>query len=340
MMNRVAAASVGLCAALYIAISAFCLADFGSSVLPNLLLNYRFQSRDENDNIPSPRDSTMQVATAAMAVAVILAYPLNIFPARVTLIGLLDQQKGSGAYGCYPPETDNATTNGVDDDNNDDVGTTTNTTLANGKRGRANANLTQALLQDLAEERAETAARGPGGDENHNDGDYCGDGPANTTTTTANGGPRVTSTNGHHHYSNGHHHYSNGNGVAPPSPPTTSLTTPPFHWQQHVVVTLFLTGTSLALALIIPDIKVLFGLLGGTASSIIGFCIPGLLGLQLSKDLLNDHHGNNDDTGTTTVETARRTRIVSWCLLVGGALVGAVTTVATIYEIALTHRRP
>jgi amino acid permease len=118
---------------------------------------------------------------------------------------------------------------------------------------------------------------------------------------------------------------------------------PPFHWQQHVVVTLFLTGTSLALALIIPDIKVLFGLLGGTASSIIGFCIPGLLGLQLSKDLLllNDHHGDDDDnTGATAAETARRTRVVSWCLLVGGALVGAVTTVATIYEIALTHRRP
>jgi amino acid permease len=84
MMSGVAAASVGLCAVLYSSISIFVLFDFGSSVLPNLLLNYRV-----HDTAPQ---GIMQVATAAMAIAVVLAYPLNIFPARVTLIGLLDQQ--------------------------------------------------------------------------------------------------------------------------------------------------------------------------------------------------------------------------------------------------------
>jgi amino acid permease len=281
MMSGVAAASVGLCAALYTSVSVFVLADFGSSVLPNMLLNYRV-----HDTAPQ---GIMQVATAAMAIAVILAYPLNIFPARVALIGLLDQRQPQPP----PQETGRPV-----------VVRRATTTSSTNSGFLPNDNLTQALLEDLVEEQRTTSSAAADDD-----------------------GAAAVGTNG-----------DSTALLVPPSVPavtsstTTTITTAPppipFNRQQHVVVTLFLTGTSLALALIIPDIKVMFGLLGGTASSLIGFCVPGRLGLQLAHDI-------QQETG----ETPWTTLIISWCLFVGGAIVGVVTTVATIYELVVVHQQ-
>jgi amino acid permease len=93
-----------------------------------------------------------------------------------------------------------------------------------------------------------------------------------------------------------------------------------FNLQLHIISTVFLTGSVLLMALVLPNISVVFGLLGGTASSILGFCVPGLLGIRLSQDLQNE-----------TGERHRRMMITSWLLLSGGVAVGILTTGVTIY---------
>ena len=92
--------------------------------------------------------------------------------------------------------------------------------------------------------------------------------------------------------------------------------------QLHVTTTLFLTGMALGLALVLPNISVVFGLLGGTASSMIGFCVPGLLGLQMCQDI-------RAETGERQLGTV----IVSWLLLGGGVAAGIFTTIITAYNI-------
>jgi amino acid permease len=93
-----------------------------------------------------------------------------------------------------------------------------------------------------------------------------------------------------------------------------------WHPIRHVFLTLLLAGMALALALVVPDISVVFGLLGGTTSSMLGFCIPGMLGLKLSRD--------TDDASL---------RPISWTLLIGGLVVGLLTTGVTIYQIFGVH---
>ena len=78
---------------------------------------------------------------------------------------------------------------------------------------------------------------------------------------------------------------------------------------QHALMTLVLAGMSLGMALVIPNISVVFGLLGGTTSSILGFVVPGLLGLQLDKR-----------------------RVGAWVLVVCGSIIGVLATVVTVYS--------
>ena len=82
-----------------------------------------------------------------------------------------------------------------------------------------------------------------------------------------------------------------------------------FHFFQHLAVTLLLAGTALGFALVIPNISVVFGLLGGTTSSLLGFIVPGLLGLQLD-----------------------RTRTSCWVLVICGSIIAVLTTTVTVYS--------
>ena len=54
---------------------------------------------------------------------------------------------------------------------------------------------------------------------------------------------------------------------------------------------------------------VVFGLLGGTTSSLLGFVVPGLLGLEMDKN-----------------------RVSAWILVIFGSIIGVLTTGATIYS--------
>lgn len=82
-----------------------------------------------------------------------------------------------------------------------------------------------------------------------------------------------------------------------------------FHCAQHTSLTLLLAGMALGLALVVPNISVVFGLLGGTTSSLLGFVVPGLLGLERDKK-----------------------RISAWVLVIFGGLIGVLTTGATIHS--------
>ena len=182
--------AVFLCFILYSSVGVFSLLDFGDAIDANILLNYH------------PQDSFLtQAAFGGMAVAVICAFPVNIFPARVTLEGFLAQWRATDVL--------------------------------------TNIDLVEPLLN----------------------------------------GP--------------HEHHT-------PSP-----------WVEHVLLTLLLTGTSLLLALILPDISIVFGVLGGVPSSLIGFVLPGMLGILM---------------GETTK---------GYILVIGGSLIGIATTCVTICSVML-----
>jgi len=276
LMRRVTITAVCICALLYSSVSTIALADFGPDVRPNMLSNYHNAGQ------------IMQVATAAMAFAVVMAFPLNIFPARVTLIGLLEKgaPARSSSSGDLLPTV----------------------MIAGGGSGAAiDENLTEALLPE--------------------------DGTEKDAQDTSAGGAK-TETNGHDRYQdtvtaaagaegeNEHH-------IAPLQLQQEAGTTASssggeenFNLQLHVATTLFLTGMALGLALVLPNISVVFGLLGGTASSMIGFCVPGLLGLQMCQDI-------RAETGERQLGTV----IVSWLLLGGGVAAGIFTTIITAYNI-------
>jgi hypothetical protein len=91
---------------------------------------------------------------------------------------------------------------------------------------------------------------------------------------------------------------------------------PEFHPFQHASITLLLAGLALGMALVIPNISVVFGLLGGTTSSLLGFIVPGLLGLKMDRKSVN-----------------------AWILVVAGTTIGFLTTGVTIYTTFHTSKK-
>ncbi|GAX22165.1 solute carrier family 38 (sodium-coupled neutral amino acid transporter), member 7/8 [Fistulifera solaris] len=209
LMSRVTKYGVGVCAVLYTSLSWIVMADT-DQVPPNALLLY------------APPKGIMQVATAGMAAAVITAFPLNIFPARVSIMSMLQRKKPRREL--VPHST-----------------------------------LTQALL------------------ENHE-----------VESVTA---------------------VTEEEETAFSHVPVSE--SEPFDWKQHLFWSIFVSALSLGMALLIPDISIVFSLMGGTTSSLLGFCVPGALGIHMKQN-------------TTSI-------VISWLLLVGGGLLGTLTTAVTIY---------
>lgn len=89
---------------------------------------------------------------------------------------------------------------------------------------------------------------------------------------------------------------------------------------EHFLLTLFLSGSALIVALLIPGISVVFGLMGGTAASIISFILPGMFLMD-----------TNEDNGR-----ARQGGILPVLMVWGGTLIGVVTTYVTIYGLFIT----
>lgn len=217
-MKTVTRSAVGICAMLYLTISACVLADFGSEVKPNVLNNYR------------PPVGVMQIATVAVALAVVLAFPLNIFPARETLLGMLARRRRASGHS-------------EGDDNNEELGQ-------------------DVPYQSIGDESTERAA-----------------------------------------------------------PPTPEHSETPS--SLHYVLTLLLAGSALFLACILPNISIVFGFVGGTAASVLGFIIPGALGLDLARSQDQELQQSFQNIWL---------RKTSWFLMVGGIVVGVVTTGATLVD--------
>jgi amino acid permease len=255
-MRLVTLTAVAICATLYCSISIVALADFGKDVTPNILSSYEMHG-------------IMQAAAAFMGVAVTFAFPLNVFPARVTLQDIFFPK-----VLLHPPVR--------------------------------NETLTAALLLDqdeVTEPRLPmSAAR-----------DVLVDESDERTPLQ----PQIN-------FANGEGGLRNEDGAqvdAIETPLDEGIASRPagieseWNMRQHVGLTIGIAGSALCLALVVPDISVVFGVLGGTATSMLGFCVPGALGVRLGRDL--------DDWSLS---------VPSWVLLIGGAMFGTVTTVVTLWD--------
>lgn len=236
-MRRVTWVAIGLCTLLYGSISLVTLMDFGDALLPNVLSCYRLTGRES---------ALLHLAFLAMALAVIMAFPLNVFPARLSIIQMWETAaaRRSGAL---------------------------TSSCADGEGTRA----------PLLPQNSQSPATGYGSDE---------DSSRDEDPLQPLGGEHT-----------------------PTSRATMEVEdAEPFRMQQHQFVTLLVAGSALGLALVAPNISVVFGLLGGTTSSLLGFVVPGLLGIAME--------------GESSSKTS------AWVLVVAGTVIGIVTTAVTLYS--------
>jgi amino acid permease len=269
-MIQVTWIAVGICALLYSSISIIALLDFGSdNMTPNILSKY-------------DPESVMQVAFIGMALAVVLAYPMNIFPARVTLLGIFRSHRLSVQTGSRPSQ------------NNDN----------NGAPDGVKIDLSEPLL--LLESPLETTRESF--DTARESYDSAGESEHDAVTVPVSNVLERDNTSPAHEDS------------------ADSL-------GGHILATLFLTGGSLGLAIVAPNISVVFGLLGGTCSSVLGFVLPGLLGYMTADDFhqVADNEANRG--------AADRTRFLSSVLAAAGLLIGIITTGVTVYSTFATPPR-
>ncbi|CAK4072499.1 unnamed protein product [Aphanomyces euteiches] len=84
---------------------------------------------------------------------------------------------------------------------------------------------------------------------------------------------------------------------------------------RHVIVSTSLVALSLLLAIFCPNINVIFGIIGGTCSSVVCFCFPAAFILKLEPGPL-----------------LSREKLGPLCLFVGAAVIGTVSTTVTIWS--------
>ena len=230
-MRGVTRTSMSFCAVIYLVMGLIGMWDFGPSVLPNILANYH-----------NPKYVYLQIAFASMAIALIMAFPLNVFPARTTIFGLLNSS------------------NNVSDD----------------------------LMTDLQEPLLDESGDSPKDDEHVDSGRLL----TNTTVDLESGTQDASS--------------DSGDGSSVSSLPSV-LPPPEAGLCSHVWVSFLVAGSSLGFALVVPNISVVFGLLGGTMGSLIGFVLPGMCGVAMGRP-------------------------AGWLLIVPGTVVGVLTTAVTVYS--------
>jgi amino acid permease len=253
-MGWVTWSAVGICCLLYASISLVTLMDFGKHVTPNILSSY-----DLSGAAP-----LLHIAFLAMALAVVMAFPLNIFPARVSLIQMWEKDHGGEAMLC----------GGQDEEAKRPL----LCSVENGLDVSENIN---------HDERRPTL-----------DYDSTGESPPRESLVydplRAPLDYRISTIT------------DRGDGTADT---LEEEETPDFHVFQHTSVTFLLAGLALGLALVIPNISIVFGLLGGTTSSLLGFIVPGLLGIQMDRKCIS-----------------------AWILVIAGSVIGVLTTSVTVYS--------
>jgi amino acid permease len=240
-MGWVTWSAVGICGLLYAGISVVTLLDFRGGVKPNILSCYDLSAAGE---------PLLHVAFLAMALAVVMAFPLNIFPARVSIIQMWEKEHHGGPLLCGSNEEE----------------------------------AKQPLLSKMENGRAAGYDSGGETDRNLSSVDDPLRAPAQVATTQV-------------------------SAISDDGDDIDEDVEPEFHIFQHASITFLLAGLSLGLALVVPNISVVFGLLGGTTSSLLGFIVPGMLGLKMDSKCWS-----------------------AWILVVAGSIIGLLTTTVTIYS--------
>ena len=262
---------------LYLGIGLFGFLDFTNETLDNILNNYCIQKS---------HDALMVAASVFVAVAVVVAFPFNILPARVTLKLILERSRGMRrCHRCHqffsivpccdccsccwlPPvfRPDYSRIASIDLD-------ATSHLFPTQQNDELYADPTDALLSD----------------------ERFGDRPSLVPHLSLEGLPYVEEE----------------------IPSTESSTL------EHFLLTLFLSGSALIVALLIPGISVIFGLMGGTSASIISFILPGMF-------IMDTHEDNGRSRGGEMLPL-----LMVW----GGTLIGIVTTYVTIYGLCFPAER-
>jgi len=86
---------------------------------------------------------------------------------------------------------------------------------------------------------------------------------------------------------------------------------------RSALLTFGISGTALILGLFVKKINVVFQLLGGTTSAFVCFVLPAMFAVKLGM-------------AKPGVSPTWK-RVAIWTLLVGGALIGTLSTITTIY---------
>ncbi|KAL9181256.1 hypothetical protein ACHAXT_010061 [Thalassiosira profunda] len=259
-MGRITRNGILLCMSLYILIGLFGFLDFAEMTDDNILNNYC---------IKSTHDPLMTAASVFVAVAIVVAFPFNILPARVTLKLILERMRRRRRCAtCFRFFESVACGNCL-------FKWTAGPSLQQ-EEGDApsledsDANASSPVTTPLLE------------------GDRFGDGPHLIPHMSLEGLPLDEKDE---------ELYSAESSAA-----------------EHFLLTLLLSGSALIIALLVPGISVVFGLMGGTAASILSYILPGLF----MRDALDE-------------ESSRRDKLLSNFFVVGGTLIGVLTTATTIY---------
>eukprot|EP00986_Skeletonema_menzelii_P014190 scaffold9079_cov145-Skeletonema_menzelii.AAC.10 len=238
MMERITRNGILLCTSLYLLIGVFGFLDFTKSTTDDILINYCIQVT---------HDALMTTATFSVFVAVVVAFPFNILPARVTLKLIFDRLKTKRKRGLCSKATNLLRLDRglrVDEDTNSQR-TSASLEIDAGSpiQSVASGSQMEPLLDDQIEGQKSASV------------------------------------------------------------------------VEHVLITLLLSGGALLVAILVPGISVVFGLMGGTAASIISFILPGLFSQKMKE-----RSGNTSRVGKAFV----------W----GGLVIGILTTATTLYGIS------
>ena len=214
-------------------------------------------------------DSLMATASIFVAVAIIVAYPFNILPARVTIkliLSRLKKTKCGERFGILPSyfQIRRSRSSSTDD--------VSNTPPTNGDTITVNEETNDGLEPLLFGDDYEQTLHIPPLSMSDN---------VNQTKL-------------------------------PSTDPSTST-------MEHFLLTLLLSGSALIVALLIPGISVVFGIMGGTAASVISFILPGMF---LRRT------GNINDVGGHVL---RRKKLISGAFIWGGVVIGVLSTGVTLY---------
>eukprot|EP00978_Attheya_sp_CCMP212_P017116 scaffold45436_cov49-Attheya_sp.AAC.1 len=246
IMTQVARRGVAVCGVLYMSVGYFAVAEFSKQVQSNILQNY------------CSLGPQLGVAFVCMTAAIVMAFPLNIFPARITLDGVLTRLYPS----THSHETDHESPYTMTPADNDyDDGD-------DGARAESSfSSLEEPLLRESGSQE---------------------DSPESTIDSRRNDGRRK--------------------------------------YCRHVTLTVGIAGLALVMAILVPDISIVFGLLGGTSSSLLNFIMPGLFCLKTRRN-------SSSSSSTGVGGSLSKQEIRAWCLVVGGTLVGVVSTAVTLYSL-------